>query len=172
MFCFGHSIILTHIFCSLLAAPPSVSNLHITGDAVEGNILRGVGEYFGGKEGPSKFEWLREEKDTGLVSFTLCYFHHEMWSPWSKHVFLLPFCLLCRESMLVLMGTNEYSLTKEDVGRRLAFVYIPVNFEGKLIYILQSLSLLHCRWETYNLPSVSADFRTWREAFVSCISDS
>ncbi|KAL8461070.1 hypothetical protein ACS0TY_032523 [Phlomoides rotata] len=81
------------------AAPPSVSNVHITGEAIEGNILRGVGEYFGGKEGPSKFEWLREEKDTG-------------------------------ERMLVLMGTNEYSLTKEDVGRRLAFVYIPVNFEG------------------------------------------
>lgn len=50
---------------------------------------------------------------------------------------LLSFYFLFRERMLVLMGTNEYSLTKEDVGRRLAFVYIPVNFEGELIYILQ-----------------------------------
>lgn len=34
------------------------------------------------------------------------------------------------------MGTNEYSLTKEDVGRQLTFVYIPVNFEGKFFYML------------------------------------
>lgn len=32
--------------------------------------------------------------------------------------------------MLVLTGTTEYNLTKEDVGQRLAFVYIPMNFEG------------------------------------------
>ncbi|KAK3198412.1 hypothetical protein Dsin_021827 [Dipteronia sinensis] len=49
------------------AAPPSVSNVHITGDAVEGTTIKGVGEYFGGREGPSKFEWLRENKDTGTV---------------------------------------------------------------------------------------------------------
>ncbi|KAL9147547.1 hypothetical protein ABFS82_13G180100 [Erythranthe guttata] len=82
------------------AAPPSVSNVQITGDAVEGNTIRGVGEYFGGKEGPSKFEWFHEDKDTGERSF-------------------------------VLTGTNEYTLTKEDVGRRMAFVYVPVNFEGQ-----------------------------------------
>lgn len=82
------------------AAPPSVSNVQISGDAVEGCIIRGLGKYFGGKEGPSKFEWLREDKDSG-------------------------------ERTLVVMGTNEYSLTKEDIGRRLAFVYIPVNFEGQ-----------------------------------------
>ncbi|KAH6830710.1 Outer arm dynein light chain 1 protein [Perilla frutescens var. hirtella] len=82
------------------AAPPSVSNVQISGEAVEGCIIRGLGEYFGGKEGPSKFEWLHEDKDTG-------------------------------ERTLVVMGTNVYSLTKEDVGRRLAFVYIPVNFEGQ-----------------------------------------
>lgn len=55
-----------------------MSNVQITGDAVEGSIIRGVGEYFGGKEGPSKFEWLREDKDTGLVSIALCYFHCEV----------------------------------------------------------------------------------------------
>ncbi|KAL3833703.1 hypothetical protein ACJIZ3_008439 [Penstemon smallii] len=80
------------------AAPPSVSNLEITGDAVEGNTIKGTGEYFGGKEGPSKFEWLREDKDG--------------------------------EYTLVFTGTNEYTLTKEDIGRRMAFAYIPVNFEG------------------------------------------
>ncbi|KAL3616841.1 hypothetical protein CASFOL_039235 [Castilleja foliolosa] len=82
------------------AAPPSVSNVQITGDAVEGCTVRGMGVYFGGKEGPSTFEWLREDKDNG-------------------------------ECTLVLTGTNEYTLTKEDVGHRLAFVYVPVNFEGQ-----------------------------------------
>ncbi|KAK4440224.1 microtubule-associated protein AIR9 [Sesamum alatum] len=82
------------------AAPPSVADVQVTGDAVEGNTIRGIGKYFGGKEGPSTFEWLREDKDTG-------------------------------EFTLVLTGTNEYTLTKEDVGRRLTFVYIPVNFEGQ-----------------------------------------
>lgn len=81
-------------------APPSVNNVQIVGDFVEGNTIRGVGVYFGGKEGPSKFEWLRENKDTG-------------------------------DFVLVLTGTTEYSLTKEDVGLRLAFVYLPVNLEGQ-----------------------------------------
>lgn len=82
------------------AAPPSVSDVQIVGDAVEGNSMKGVGKYFGGREGPSKFEWLRENKDNG-------------------------------DFVLVSAGTTEYTLTKEDVGRRLAFVYIPINFEGQ-----------------------------------------
>lgn len=53
-----------------MAAPPSVNDLQFIGDAIEGNIIKGVGKYFGGREGPSKFEWLREDKDTGLVLFT------------------------------------------------------------------------------------------------------
>ncbi|KAL8192254.1 hypothetical protein R6Q57_027921 [Mikania cordata] len=81
-------------------APPSVNNVQITGDIIEGNTIRGKGVYFGGKEGPSKFEWLRENKDTG-------------------------------DFVLVLTGTTEYILSKEDVGSRLAFVYLPVNFEGQ-----------------------------------------
>ncbi|OVA18980.1 Leucine-rich repeat [Macleaya cordata] len=81
------------------AAIPSVSNVQILGDVVEGNTIKGVGEYFGGREGPSKFEWLRENKETG-------------------------------DFILVSTGTAEYNLTKEDVGRRLEFVYIPINFEG------------------------------------------
>ncbi|PPD82943.1 hypothetical protein GOBAR_DD20121 [Gossypium barbadense] len=82
------------------AAAPSVNNVRIVGDAVEGNVIRGVGNYFGGREGPSKFEWLRENKETG-------------------------------DFLIVTSGTPEYTLTKEDVGRRLAFVYIPINFEGQ-----------------------------------------
>ncbi|XP_058099162.1 187-kDa microtubule-associated protein AIR9 isoform X2 [Magnolia sinica] len=82
------------------AAAPSVSNVHILGDAVEGNTIKGTGEYFGGREGPSKFEWLRENKETG-------------------------------DFVLVSSGTAEYTLTKADVGRHLAFVYIPINFEGQ-----------------------------------------
>ncbi|GLT97098.1 hypothetical protein SLE2022_146820 [Rubroshorea leprosula] len=82
------------------AAPPSISNVQIIGDMVEGNAIKGVGNYFGGREGPSKFKWLRENKDTG-------------------------------DFVLVSAGTSEYVLTKEDVGRCLAFVYIPINFEGQ-----------------------------------------
>ncbi|KAF5752705.1 microtubule-associated protein [Tripterygium wilfordii] len=81
------------------AAPPSVHNVQMIGDAVEGSIVKGVGNYFGGREGPSKFQWLRENKETG-------------------------------EFALISAGTSEYSLTNEDVGRRLIFVYIPINFEG------------------------------------------
>lgn len=48
-----------------MAAPPSVSNVRIIGDVVEGTTIKGVGDYFGGREGPSKFEWLYENQDTG-----------------------------------------------------------------------------------------------------------
>lgn len=82
------------------SAPPSVNNVHIVGDVIEGNTIRGVGDYFGGREGPSKFEWLCEHRDTG-------------------------------DFVLVSTGTSEYTLSKEDVGHRLAFAYIPINFEGQ-----------------------------------------
>ncbi|KAK6932089.1 hypothetical protein RJ641_001713 [Dillenia turbinata] len=82
------------------AATPSVSNLRIIGDAIEGCTVKGAGDYFGGREGPSKFEWLRESIETG-------------------------------EFVLISAGAAEYTLTKEDVGRRLTFVYVPINFEGK-----------------------------------------
>ena len=53
----------------MLAAPPSVSDVKIIGDLIEGNVIKGVGNYFGGREGPSKFDWLRESKDkAGLVT--------------------------------------------------------------------------------------------------------
>jgi hypothetical protein len=43
-----------------------------------------------------------------------------------------------RDFLLLSTGTSEYTLTKEDVGRHLAFVYIPTNFEGL------SIALLYC----------------------------
>ncbi|XP_038970512.1 187-kDa microtubule-associated protein AIR9-like [Phoenix dactylifera] len=82
------------------AAAPSVNNVRIIGDAIEGNTIKGVGEYFGGKEGPSKFKWLRESKETSNF-------------------------------ILLSSGAFEYTLIKEDVGRRLKFVYIPINLEGQ-----------------------------------------
>ncbi|XP_050872526.1 187-kDa microtubule-associated protein AIR9 isoform X1 [Lathyrus oleraceus] len=82
------------------AAPPSVSNVRIVGDPVEGITIKGVGDYFGGREGPSKFEWLRKNRDTG-------------------------------DFLLVSAGTSDYTLTKEDVGYCLMFIYIPINFEGQ-----------------------------------------
>ncbi|XP_022146546.1 187-kDa microtubule-associated protein AIR9 [Momordica charantia] len=82
------------------AAPPSVSNVRIIGDVVEGTTIKGVGDYFGGREGPSKFEWLYENQDTGDFD-------------------------------LVSSGTCEYTLNKEDIGRQLTFVYVPVNLEGQ-----------------------------------------
>lgn len=82
------------------AAFPSVTNLQVVGDLVDGKTIKGIGTYFGGNEGPSKFEWLREEKDSG-------------------------------EFILVSRGAEEYTLTEEDVGRRMVFVYTPVNLEGQ-----------------------------------------
>ena len=55
-----------------IAAPPSVSNVRIVGDVVEGCTIKGVGDYFGGREGPSKFEWLRENKCAGSVFVSSC----------------------------------------------------------------------------------------------------
>ncbi|KAH7307676.1 hypothetical protein KP509_22G071800 [Ceratopteris richardii] len=81
------------------AAPPSVSNVLISGDIEEGCIIKGSGMYFGGQEGSSRFEWLREDVESG-------------------------------EFKVVARGTLEYTLTQEDVGLRMMFVYTPVNLEG------------------------------------------
>lgn len=54
-----------------LTAPPSVNNVRIIGVPVEGNTIKGVGDYFGGREGPSKFDWLRENLEAGLVFFVV-----------------------------------------------------------------------------------------------------
>ncbi|KAJ8449889.1 hypothetical protein Cgig2_029251 [Carnegiea gigantea] len=44
------------------------------------------------------------------------------------------FCLLgSRDFEMVLNGAAEYTLTREDIGHHMAFVYIPVNFEGMLL---------------------------------------
>jgi len=36
-----------------------------------------------------------------------------------------------RDFVSISTGTSEYALTNEDVGGRLAFVYSPINFEGR-----------------------------------------
>lgn len=67
-FCFCILFLVIQITVLLYSAPPSINNVRIFGDAIEGNTIIGAGEYFGGKEGPSKFEWLRESKETGCVT--------------------------------------------------------------------------------------------------------
>ena len=42
------------------------------------------------------------------------------------------YLFLCSEFLLVLSDSMQYTLTKEDVGRHLKFVYTPVNLEGLL----------------------------------------
>ena len=37
---------------------------------------------------------------------------------------------VCREFKLISRGTPEYTVTKEDVGLRLMFIYTPINAEG------------------------------------------
>eukprot|EP00249_Psilotum_nudum_P024971 c29337_g1_i1 orf=404-6085(-) len=51
------------------AALPHVSSVHVAGDPVEGNKIIGAGKYFGGNEGQSKFEWLRQDLDSGEFKF-------------------------------------------------------------------------------------------------------
>ncbi|KAI6706023.1 hypothetical protein NL676_008985, partial [Syzygium grande] len=109
------------------AAFPSVNNVQIIGEVVEGNTIKGVGDYFGGREGPSMFEWLRENIDN-------------------------------RDFVLVSRGTSEYTLTKEDVGRRLNFVYIPINFEGQEGESVSVLSSKVKRVHIYDSNSLTDDF--------------
>ncbi|CAM6071507.1 unnamed protein product [Sphagnum tenellum] len=82
------------------AAHPSVSAVHIQGELVEGNVIRGSGKYFGGREGASKFEWLREKS------------------------------LESGEFKLVSRGKLEYSLTDKDAGLRIMFMYTPIDTCG------------------------------------------
>lgn len=65
-------------------------------------------------------------------------------------------CSFFREFDLFLTGTTEYTLTKEDVGRRLAFVYIPMNFEGQYISLklVDKILVIH----NYNLLKMSLVF--------------
>lgn len=39
------------------ASPPVVKNVQVERDAIEGNILKGVGHYVDGKQGLSILEW-------------------------------------------------------------------------------------------------------------------
>lgn len=50
-----------------VAAPPKVDGVQVVGKDVEGNVIKGVGNYFGGNQGPSLFEWFRLDSNTKLV---------------------------------------------------------------------------------------------------------
>lgn len=43
------------------AAPPHIDNLEIMGEPVETHVLEAIGDYFGGREGRSRFQWFRSE---------------------------------------------------------------------------------------------------------------
>lgn len=63
-----------------MAARPSVRNVEIVGDAIEGTIIKGVGDYFGGEEGNSTFEWSRKNMETnGFVFSSSCFALLKAW---------------------------------------------------------------------------------------------
>lgn len=76
-----------------MAAPPSVSNVRIVGDTVEGSIIKGVGHYFGGREGPSKFEWLRKNRDAGLVFFSSCFTEGRLSLMCAFEILMVNYCI-------------------------------------------------------------------------------
>lgn len=49
-----------------------------------------------------------------------------------------------RDFILVSTGTYEYTFTKQDIGRRLVFVYIPINFEGLSfnLYLVEAVNII------------------------------
>jgi hypothetical protein len=51
---------------------------------------------------------------------------------WTHFMLMGNYLFVCSEFLLVLSDSIEYTLTKEDVGRHLKFVYTPVNLEGLL----------------------------------------
>ncbi|KNC52722.1 AIR9 protein [Thecamonas trahens ATCC 50062] len=86
------------------AAPPTVRNVRVASDAgdfVETAVLRGLGEYFGGREGISTFRWLRSEK-----------LSTQMFRP-------IPGAT-----------SSEYTTSAADVDHVLKFEYTPVNAAG------------------------------------------
>eukprot|EP00899_Mesostigma_viride_P010148 jgi/Mesvir1/19134/Mv12871-RA.1 len=80
---------------------PKVENIHIEGYPVVGEVIVGLGDYFGGVEGASRFGWLREDKESPS-GFT----------------------------PVELSGNNQYRITEEDVGCRIKFTYTPISNEG------------------------------------------
>ncbi|CAM6043792.1 unnamed protein product [Sphagnum compactum] len=53
------------------AAQPCVTAVKIVGEAIEGNLICGIGNYFGGREGVSKFQWLHESLESGEFKLVL-----------------------------------------------------------------------------------------------------
>jgi hypothetical protein len=64
--------------------------------------------------------------------------------------------ILCSEFLLVLSNSTEYTLTKEDVGRPLKFVYVPINLEGlsnhPLLACLHQYSILLYQHQSVSSP--------------------
>ncbi|GAQ78250.1 AIR9 protein [Klebsormidium nitens] len=83
------------------AVPPAVGDVEIVGKPVVNRTLKGKGTYVGGKEGPSRYEWLREREGTSELE-------------------------LATEPNDGL----EYVLIQADLGARIHFKYIPVNIAG------------------------------------------
>lgn len=77
---------------------------------------------------------------------------------------------LCRDFLLVSAGTSEYTLIKEDVGQRLAFVYIPINLEGLVFGLDMIISVFFLLFVTSFYNTFGVSFRSGREIFVCHIS--
>lgn len=82
-----------------------------------------------------------------------------------------------RDFLLVSTGTSEYTLTKEDVGRVLAFIYIPINFEGmstaflNCSNVLYMVNILISQRSSCNII-IGIPFRAGRGICISSISRS
>lgn len=68
---------------------------------------------------------------------------------------------------MVLSGASDYTLTREDVGSRVVFTYIPVNFEG-LLSVYRSITdgLMFKRKWCFFLISVSITGKEGESASV------
>lgn len=55
----------THV---IRPAPPKIVDVEIVGDPVIGHMLTGSGNYYGGREGLSRVEWLREHPTSGKLT--------------------------------------------------------------------------------------------------------
>lgn len=76
---------------------------------------------------------------------------------------------ICRDFLLVSAGTSEYTLTKEDVGCCLAFVYIPINFEG-LVSGLDTINFFFYSLAMNFYIIIGLYFRPGRKLFVNIVS--
>lgn len=84
----------------VLAARPTVVDVDVEGSLVEGNVVTGVGRYFGGEQGTCVFQWARGTSAGG------------------------PFAPVPGAT------APQYELTLADVGNVLRFEFTPVSSRG------------------------------------------